>query len=63
LDLTPSAPACPADFNDDGEVGAADLSLLLASWDSASKSIDLDGDGFVGAADLSLLLAAWGVCP
>jgi hypothetical protein len=63
LDLTPSAPACPADFDDNGEVGAADLSLLLAAWDTADPTIDLDGDGVIGAADLSLLLAAWGACP
>jgi uncharacterized membrane protein len=63
LDLTPSAPACPADFDNDGEVGAADLSLLLASWDSVNPDVDLDGDKVIGAADLSLLLAAWGACP
>lgn len=54
--------ACPADFDSDGEVGASDLSLLLAAW-GANASADLDGDGAVGAADLSLLLAAWGTCP
>jgi len=44
-------------------VGAADLSLLLAGWDTVDPSLDLDGDGVIGAADLSLLLAAWGACP
>jgi len=63
LDLRPSAPSCPADFDDDGSVGAADLALLLAAWDSTDRNIDLDGDGIIGAADLSLLLAAWGACP
>ncbi|MCE2884901.1 MAG: hypothetical protein LW806_08390 [Planctomycetaceae bacterium] len=52
---------CPADLDGDGSVGAADLSLLLASWGAAGEA-DLDGDGNVGAADLSLLLAAWGIC-
>ena len=56
-----SAPQCPADLDGDGSVGAADLSLLLASWGAAGEA-DLDGDGNVGAADLSLLLAAWGIC-
>jgi len=56
-----ATPLCPADLDDDGSVGAADLSLLLASW-GAGGSADLDGDGSVGAADLSLLLAAWGLC-
>lgn len=63
LDLSPGTPPCPADFDDDGSVGAADLSLLLAGWDTVDPSLDLDGDGVIGAADLSLLLAAWGACP
>jgi len=56
------APACIADLDDDGSVGASDLSLLLASWGASGASADLDGDGDVGASDLSLLLAAWGGC-
>jgi hypothetical protein len=55
---TPSV--CPADLDADGNVGAADLALLLASW--ATPTADLDGDGDTGAADLSMLLAAWGAC-
>jgi hypothetical protein len=55
------APACPADLDGDGNIGAADLSLLLASW-GAGGAADLNDDGIVGAADLSLLLAAWGPC-
>ena len=52
------------DLNGDGEVGAADLSLLLLAWGSCgtggSCDADLDGDVTVGAADLALLLEAWG---
>ena len=55
---TPSV--CAADLDADGNVGAADLALLLASW--ATPTADLDGDGDTGAADLSMLLAAWGAC-
>jgi hypothetical protein len=54
--------SCPADINGDGEVSAADLSLLLASWGLSGAAGDLDGDQVVGASDLSLLLGAWGVC-
>jgi hypothetical protein len=54
---------CPADFDGDGFVTAADLSGLLANWGDASAGVDINGDGFVDAADLSLLLAAWGACP
>jgi uncharacterized membrane protein len=62
LDLRPSAPACPADLDGDGMIGAPDLSLLLAAWGSFGSDADLDGDDQVGAADLSLMLAAWGKC-
>lgn len=54
----------PQDFNHDGVVNAADLSLLLASWGVCGDCdggcpADLDGDCFVGAPDLSLFLAGW----
>lgn len=52
--------ACPADFDADGVVAAADLTFMLATW--ATPAADLDGDGNTGAADLTALLAAWGVC-
>lgn len=52
---------CPADLNGDGNVGAADLALVLGAWNGSGA--DLTGDGFTDAADLSLLLGAWGACP
>ena len=54
-------PTCPADFNGDGSVDAADLSVLLGSWNQVGAA-DLDGSGIVSAADLAILLAAWGAC-
>ncbi|MDI9403255.1 MAG: hypothetical protein QM516_05230, partial [Limnohabitans sp.] len=63
LNLRPTAPKCPADFDGDGTVGAADLSAVLAAWGTFGSDVDLDGDNLVDAADLSLLLAAWGDCP
>jgi hypothetical protein len=55
---------CPADLDGDGNVGAADLSALLAGWGTKDPSLDLAGDGgLVGAGDLSVLLASWGPCP
>jgi predicted outer membrane repeat protein len=59
----PSAP-CPADLNNDGNVNAADLSTVLASWGACGKACpaDIDGNGMVDAADLSAVLAAWGAC-
>jgi hypothetical protein len=46
------------DLDFDGDVDAADLSLLLSSWGTASGDVDSDGD--TDAADLSILLANWG---
>jgi hypothetical protein len=54
---------CPVDFDNDGVVGASDLSQILANWGSSNATYDLDADGTIGASDLSLLLAAWGDCP
>lgn len=51
---------CPADLNNDGVVGPADLSVLLNGWGGTTP--DLSGDGQVGAADLSIMLNAWGAC-
>lgn len=50
--------AQPADLNNDGTVGSADLALLLAGWGGAE--FDINGDGLAGASDLAILLAAWG---
>ncbi len=61
---TPDACTCPADFDGSGDVGAADLALLLGSWGPCpSCPADLDGDDIVNAFDLALLLGAWGFCP
>jgi alpha-tubulin suppressor-like RCC1 family protein len=53
---------CLADFDGDGVVGGADLTLLLAQWGTAGPATDLDGNGLVGGADLTILLALWGKC-
>jgi hypothetical protein len=60
----PSAPACIADLDDDGEVGFTDLTQLLAAWGPCPGCPeDIDGNGEVGFPDLTQLLAAWGPCP
>lgn len=54
---------CPADFDFDGDVDAADLAELLASWGACVDCpADFDGDDDVDAADLAELLSAWGSC-
>ncbi|MEY2795929.1 MAG: hypothetical protein RIR10_1645, partial [Planctomycetota bacterium] len=49
----------PADFDNDGVVGASDLSLLLSVWGTMNPTYDLTGDGFVNAQDLAALLFGW----
>jgi len=62
--IPPTAPACPADLNNDGQVNGADLGLLLGAWGPCSGcAADLNADGQVNGADLGLLLGAWGACP
>ena len=53
---------CTADLNLDGNVGAADLTIVLSGWGTTSPLADLDDDGDVDAADLLVLLNAWGPC-
>ena len=54
----------PADLNGDGEVGVADLLILLASWGECPQKggcpADIDENGSVGVADLLILLSQWG---
>ncbi|MCA9285938.1 MAG: hypothetical protein KDA22_12015 [Phycisphaerales bacterium] len=51
----------PADLDGDGNIGAADLGLLLSLWGPCDDDCpaDLNGDGLVDGADLANLLAAW----
>jgi hypothetical protein len=58
---TTVASACVGDLNNDGNVGAADLGILLGAWGGPGG--DLNNDGATGAADLGILLGAWGACP
>lgn len=52
------AHANPADIDQDGIVGAADLGALLSAW--GTPAADLDGNGTTDAADMAILLSAWG---
>ncbi len=55
---------CPADLDDSGDVGPADLAELLGAWGpNLSHPADIDGDGEVGPFDLALVLGNWGPCP
>ncbi len=52
---------CPGDFDRDGEVGGADLGLMLNNWGQPGAT-DLDGDGTTGGSDLGIMLTNWGNC-
>lgn len=59
----PSTSACPQDLDGDGQVGAADLAVLLGGWGAgAGHAGDFDQDGVVGPPDLAVLLGHWGEC-
>ena len=55
-------PARPADIDQNGQVGAADLAYLLSAWGtvSATNRADVDGSHTIDGADLALLLGNWG---
>ena len=56
---------CPGDLNGDGEVGGADLGVMLALWGECLSDPcdpDLNGDGVIDGGDLGLLLVNWGQC-
>ena len=51
----------PGDFNQDGSVDGADLTMLLSAWGPCDGCIeDITGDGQVGGADLTTVLTNWG---
>ncbi len=54
---------CRADLNSDGQVGSADLSILIGSWGSTNLIYDITGDGEIGSSDLAALIGTWGPCP
>ena len=57
-------PVTPGDVDQDGDVDASDLLLLLIAWgpcaDCGDCPADLDDDCAVGVGDLLILLANWG---
>jgi formylglycine-generating enzyme required for sulfatase activity len=61
----PSLPTCcPGDLDHDGEVGGADIGLLLSNWGPCASAClyDLNNDDKVNGGDLGLLLSGWGHC-
>ena len=61
-------PVCSGDLDGNGQVGLADLAILLANYGMTSGATypdgDLSGDGAVTLSDLASLLAVYGTtCP
>jgi hypothetical protein len=49
------------DINKDGQVNAADLAILIATWGSSTDlRADLNGDGRISSSDLAVLVTNWG---
>ena len=62
LALAPPPP-CPGDANNDNQVNAADLSVLLSQFGTSvtpGTGADFNNDGLVNSADLSVLLSSFG---
>ncbi len=59
--------SCPGDFNHDGLVNTADLTLLLVKFGlnvPLGTEVDMDGNGVVNTGDLTRFLVRFGnVCP
>ena len=59
--------ACPADFDNSGDVGVKDLLFLLGAWGPCPKKgdcpADFDNTGGVGGRELAFLAGNWVRCP
>ena len=59
-----SPAGCVGDIDEDDDVDADDLLLLLAAWGPCTGcDEDMDNDDKVGTSDLLILLSNWGDCP
>ncbi|MCP3904263.1 MAG: VCBS repeat-containing protein [Planctomycetes bacterium] len=57
-------PPCPGDFNNSGDVGFADVLVVLSEWGPCFFECfaDLNGNGIVGFDDILVLIGMWGPC-
>ncbi|MCH2144361.1 MAG: alpha-amylase family glycosyl hydrolase [Phycisphaerales bacterium] len=49
----------PGDYDGNGAVDGADLTVLLGAWNAIDPTIDLDGDNRITGSDLAILLGNW----
>ena len=61
LEITyiPPDTGSPADYDDDGDVDGADLSVFLSLWGTSDPRSDFDSSGITDGADLSRFLSYW----
>jgi len=56
-------PACPAVYDDDGQVNSNDISAFLSAWldsvQNGNLNADFDQSGSVNSNDISAFLSAW----
>ena len=57
--VTPLAPPCPADYNQDGGVDGGDVEAFFFDWESGSSNADVNFDGGVDGGDLEVFFNAW----
>ncbi len=59
---------CVADFDRDGQVGLADIAVMIGDFDTELTDLtgvmqcDLDGDGRVALSDVAIMIIRWGPC-
>ena len=51
--------ACPADFNDDGDLNTLDVLAFLNAWNADDPAADFNDDGTVDTLDVLAFLNAW----
>lgn len=56
----PADASCRADFNEDGDIGPADLAVVLSAYGDYSCRADFNGDGEVDDVDVDILTKRWG---
>ena len=57
--LMPLGDACPADFNDDGDVNTLDVLAFLNAWNADQGNADFNQDGDINTLDVLDFLNAW----
>jgi hypothetical protein len=64
LSIVPDPPACPADFNNDGNGDVPDIFAFLAAWFASDATAEFDGQPGISVPDIFSFLSLWFVgCP